>query len=1040
MRRKKNKQMEGQMSIFDMFSSVIENTKTEEENVTVSEGGIAAADITAVETGTQTSIFDLFSTDEQDTQKQEKKPKKNFFHRTIQFAKSLEDKWKNNLAALKMLLGLDDYADEDQQTILSSYEGWGGLSSYFEVEEKKVQLETLVGENTYKGIKSSILTSYYTNEKIINFMYQILSEIGVKGKLNILDPCMGTGNFYRMLPDTLQDSNLYGVELEETSCNIAKQLFQKANIQNCAFEKADLPDNYFDLIIGNVPFSDFSAADNTYGSCLIHDYFFLKALDLARPGGIVAMITTKGTMDKKSSRIRKMLAKKADLLCAIRLPETAFAVTGAKILVSSENDFTPAKRKEFCSKIATGSYDAIIIAQSQFQKIPISPEYQEKYIKAQIEELDKLLDSAEQNFTVRNIESSKKKLSVKLEKLQDSKRKDDVIYFDQLGVTKLIVDEAHYYKNLLLTTKMNNIAGINTSSNSKRAFDMFMKCQYMEENCRNKGIVFLTGTPVSNSMAEVYTMQRYLQLNTLKELGIDSFDSWASTFGETKTAMELAPEGTGYRARTRFTRFVGLAELLTIFKEVADIKVKDIKEMDVPNAVMETISIDASDEQKKYVDGLASRAARIRDGGVDPSEDNMLKVTNEGRKLALDQRLVGIEEENFNSKAKYCVNQVMDIYEKYPGKTQVIFLDLSTPKKGEFNVYDDVKAKLIERGIPEGEIAFIHSAKTNKQKVDLCKKVNEGVIRVLLGSTDKAGTGCNFQKKLIALHDLDCPWRPSDLTQRSGRIIRQGNFNKEVYIYRYVTKNTFDSYLWQTVENKQRYIGQILSEENIPRRMEEDDLTLSFAEIKAAACGNPLIKEQMELTQQVKRLKMQKNNFLNQYYELESYISKIAPNRIEQYKKNIENIEKDIEVAKKYHTGDFHIKVLDKYDSDTRAEANKIIHNIQPSYKNERKIASYQGFDIILDRKSVYSHQTMIIRGNYDYEFEFSGSTNIMYQIDKIIEYGILEELKTFKRRLEFESRKFVTAKTELNPDFPHESELIKKQARLSELNQKLSA
>lgn len=587
---------------------------------------------------------------------------------------------------------------------------------------------------------------------------------------------------------------------------------------------------------------------------------------------------------------------------------------------------------------------------------------------------------------------------------------------------------------------MNNIAGINTSSNSKRAFDMFMKCQYMEENCRNKGIVFLTGTPVSNSMAEVYTMQRYLQLNTLKELGIDSFDSWASTFGETKTAMELAPEGTGYRARTRFTRFVGLAELLTIFKEVADIKVKDIKEMDVPNAVMETISIDASDEQKKYVDGLASRAARIRDGGVDPSEDNMLKVTNEGRKLALDQRLVGIEEENFNSKAKYCVNQVMDIYEKYPGKTQVIFLDLSTPKKGEFNVYDDVKAKLIERGIPEGEIAFIHSAKTNKQKVDLCKKVNEGVIRVLLGSTDKAGTGCNFQKKLIALHDLDCPWRPSDLTQRSGRIIRQGNFNKEVYIYRYVTKNTFDSYLWQTVENKQRYIGQILSEENIPRRMEEDDLTLSFAEIKAAACGNPLIKEQMELTQQVKRLKMQKNNFLNQYYELESYISKIAPNRIEQYKKNIENIEKDIEVAKKYHTGDFHIKVLDKYDSDTRAEANKIIHNIQPSYKNERKIASYQGFNIILDRKSVYSHQTMIIRGNYDYEFEFSGSTNIMYQIDKIIEYGILEELKTFKRRLEFESRKFVTAKTELNPDFPHESELIKKQARLSELNQKLSA
>lgn len=621
MRRKKNKQMEGQMSIFDMFSSVIENTKTEEENVTVSEGGIAAADITAVETGTQTSIFDLFSTDEQDTQKQEKKPKKNFFHRTIQFAKSLEDKWKNNLAALKMLLGLDDYADEDQQTILSSYEGWGGLSSYFEVEEKKVQLETLVGENTYKGIKSSILTSYYTNEKIINFMYQILSEIGVKGKLNVLDPCMGTGNFYRMLPDTLQDSNLYGVELEETSCNIAKQLFQKANIQNCAFEKADLPDNYFDLIIGNVPFSDFSAADNTYGSCLIHDYFFLKALDLARPGGIVAMITTKGTMDKKSSRIRKMLAKKADLLCAIRLPETAFAVTGAK--VSTDILFFQKRRYQTVGdepewvNIAqeANMYFGTHLNHMLGRMMEESGPYGKRFVCKEKEGMDwkacidnfhlesYLKDVYEPGQTIENndeeyIESSKKKLSVKLEKLQDSKRKDDVIYFDQLGVTKLIVDEAHYYKNLLLTTKMNNIAGINTSSNSKRAFDMFMKCQYMEENCRNKGIVFLTGTPVSNSMAEVYTMQRYLQLNTLKELGIDSFDSWASTFGETKTAMELAPEGTGYRARTRFTRFVGLAELLTIFKEVADIKVKDIKEMDVPNAVMETISIDASDEQK----------------------------------------------------------------------------------------------------------------------------------------------------------------------------------------------------------------------------------------------------------------------------------------------------------------------------------------------------------------------------------------------------------------------------------------------------------
>lgn len=1609
MRRKKNKQMEGQVSIFDLFSSFGEANATEEE-VSVSDG-VASITTEATTKAVQTSIFDILSPDveeKKDSKKNEKpKEKRNFFHQTIQFAKKLEDKWKNNLSALKTLLGLKDYAGDKEQTILSEYEGWGGLSSYFNVEEKQVQLRTLVGETVYEGIKSSILTSYYTNEKIINFMYQILSEMGVRGKLNILDPCMGTGNFYRMLPETLQDSNLYGVELEETSCNIAKQLFQKAKIQNCAFEKADLPDNYFDLIIGNVPFSDFSAEDNTYGSCLIHDYFFLKALDVVRPGGIVAMITAKGTLDKKNSRIRKILAKKADLLCAIRLPETAFAETGAEvstdllffkkrkyqtvgdepewvniaqeanmyfgthrnhmlgrmmeesgpfgkrfvckekedkdwkacidefqleyylkniyepaesvdsndkkeeaipavdsinnmsygiyrdhiyyrknsvmekiqdvgmvakriaamielrdvlkeliskemldisdndiepyrkklnetydrfiqkfglihsrgnklafqdddsyyllcslenldennglkskadiftkrtiiphsmpehvstaqesllcslnekgridlnfmesiydktretiveelqgqifidpetekyvmrdeylsgnvrkklaiakeaaaqderyninvealkeaqpeplkaseidarlgatwipdryikdfmvdvfdapkehighpgldvcyiketdqwqvthwmdnanqrttvtygtnrvngydllekclnlkdakiydtvydendkkkevlnskettlamakqdeireafnswifksydrrsdlekiynerfnsiqyrtfdgeflkipnmnreitlykhqkdaimrilyskdnslighkvgygktytaiaavmeakrlklseknlfvvpnplvgqwgeefmklfpganILVSSENDFTPAKRKEFCSKIATGSYDAIIIAQSQFQKIPISPEYQKKYISDQIAELEKLLSSSDQKFTVRNIESAKKKLSVKLEKLKDSKRKDDVIYFDQLGVTKLIVDEAHYYKNLFLYTKMNNIAGINTSSNSMRAFDMFMKCQYMEETCHNKGIVFLTGTPVSNSMAEVYTMQRYLQFNTLKELGIDSFDSWASTFGETKTVMELAPEGTGYRARTRFTRFVGLAELLTIFKEVADIKVKDIQEMDVPDAVMETVSIDASNEQKHYVERLADRAARIRNGGVNPAEDNMLKVTNEGRKLALDQRLVGICEENLNSKTRRCVDRVIDIYKKYPGKTQVIFLDMSTPKKEEFNVYDDVKSKLMQQGIPENEIAFIQSAKTNKQKVDLCKKVNDGVIRVLIGSTDKAGTGCNFQKKLIALHDLDCPWRPSDLTQRSGRIIRQGNFNKTVYIYRYVTKNTFDSYLWQTVENKQRYIGQILSEENIPRRMEEDDLTLSFAEIKAAACGNPLIKEQMELTQQVKRLKMQKNNFLNQYYELETYISQVGPERIKQYQENIKNVQKDIETVGENEEEEFHIRLLDRYDYDSKTKANQMIRTLTPPYKRERKIAIYRGFDIIF-RSDTYNYKILIC-GHHTYVLDYDSSTNVMYHIDKMISFGIKEQLNTFEKKLEFESRKFATAKTELNPDFPHESELIKKQARLSELNQKLSA
>ncbi len=430
----------------------------------------------------------------------------------------------------------------------------------------------------------------------------------------------------------------------------------------------------------------------------------------------------------------------------------------AKLLVATERDFIPARRKEFCSKIATGDYDAVIISASQFLKIPISKEYEKRYIQQQIDELESLLENSEQHFSIRKIESKKKKLKVKLEKLQADKQKDDTIFFEQLGITKLVVDEAHYYKNLFLATKMDNVAGINSSSNSKRAFDMFLKCQYLEETNPRKSIVFLTGTPVSNSMAEIYTMQRFLQMDTLKALGLEDFDSWASTFAEVKTIMELAPEGTGYRSRTRFTNFVGLPELLSIFKEVADIKVADIKEMNVPTAHYQIEEIEASSQQREYVKMLGERAKRIRNGGVDPSEDNMLRITTEGRKLALDQRLVGIPMENPDSKAVACIENVWRLYQEFPGKTQVIFCDLSTPKKGTFHVYGDLKEKLMEKGIPENQIAFIHQAKTDKQKVDLCKQVNEGRIRVLIGSTDKAGTGCNYQRKLIASHDLDCPW------------------------------------------------------------------------------------------------------------------------------------------------------------------------------------------------------------------------------------------------------------------------------------------
>lgn len=1530
----------------------------------------------------------------------------NFFRKSIRIAKTLQEKWNNNLQAIKMLQLLGEHeqkADEEEQEILSKYEGWGNLSKMFENPETKKELQVLVKDSIFEGIQSSILTSYYTEDFVIQFIYRVLEYMGIKGSLNILDPAIGTGNFFRMLPENLQGSNLYGIELEKTSADIAKQLFQSANIQNCAFEDAKLKENYFDLVIGNVPFGNFSCTDKTYGNQYIHDYFFLKAISVTRPGGIIAMITSKGTMDKKNRKCRQKISERANLLCAFRLPNNTFdgvkvttdilffqkseyqiskapewvscqdgynpyfvlhpenlfgemveesgpygkqwgckpistslnrqmegknfsetwknifrpllktyekeeeetiipaddhipnmsfgilnnkvyyrkdsimelvsdagikeqrirgmigvrealkaviekevldipdseieadrenlnqvyddfiesyglihsrgnrlafqedhsyyllcslenldedmnlkskadimnqrtiiphsVITGvenaddaltaslnekgcidfeymnsiypkgkeqiikellgvifldpelkryvskdeylsgnvreklkqaeeavkndpnmslnvevlkkvqpqrlsaneidvrlgatwipekyikdfiievfhapkkyfdqelmtvsysevlnqwdvnwqqdtynqtatkrfgtervhgyrileqclnlkdskvydvievgkskkqilnqketmlamakqnevreafgswiyldyerrtelediynekfnsicyrkfdgrhlqianmnrqiklydhqkdaimrilhskdnslighkvgygktytaiaavmeakrlklseknlfvvpnplvgqwgeefmklfptANILVTTEKDFTPARRREFCSKIATGSYDAVIISHSQFQKIPISPEFEADFIREQISELDAILEKAEQKFSVRKIESEKKKLNQKLKCLTDEKRKDNTIYFEQLGITKLIVDEAHYFKNLFLNTKMNNIAGINTSCNSKRAFDMFLKCQYMEQHNTRKGIVFLTGTPVSNSMSEIYTMQRYLQYGTLKQLGLKNFDAWVSTFGEVKTIMELAPEGTGYRSRTRFTNFIGLPELFAVFKEIADIKVADIKAMNVPKAQYVVEEIDASIQQKDYVQKLAERAKEIRNGSVDPSKDNMLKITNEGKKLALDQRLVGIEEENLNSKTKRCVQNVQKLYQKYQGKTQVIFCDLSTPKVNTFNVYDDIKQKLIHAGIPETQIAFIHQAKTDKQKVDLCKKVNEGKIRILLGSTDKAGTGCNFQKKLIAIHDIDCPWRPSDLEQRSGRIIRQGNYNEEVFIYRYVTKNTFDAYLWQTIENKQRYIGQILSEDDIPRRMQEDDMTISYAEIKAVACGNPEIKYQMELDQEVRRLKLQKNIFMKQYSETQRYINETAPKNISSYKEKIHALEKDMKLLEEQSLDHFNIEICQNTFYN-EWEATKFIRTFQGNYRTDTLLGNCKGFKISLAKKQYYSDYRILIQGSYTYEFFYNpDSTNIAHAIVKELR-NIPDAYERYIRYLENEKRKFETAKLELNSEFPYEQELLEKEARLTEINLKLSA
>ncbi|HET0933629.1 TPA: DEAD/DEAH box helicase family protein, partial [Streptococcus pneumoniae] len=541
----------------------------------------------------------------------------------------------------------------------------------------------------------------------------------------------------------------------------------------------------------------------------------------------------------------------------------------ANIMVADKKDFQPKNRKRFIGRIATGEYDAVIIGHSQFEKIPMSKEYQVRHIQDQIDDIVSFIDENKrnrgENFTVKQLEKTKKKLLVRLEKLNDDFKKDDVITFEELGVDKLFIDEAHNYKNLFLHTKMRNVAGIGQSEAFKSS-DMYMKCRYMDEMTDGKGVVFATGTPISNSMTELYTMQRYLQYDDLKARGLEHFDAWASTFGETENTFELSPEGTGYRQKTRFSKFYNLPELMSMFKEVADIKTSDMLNLPVPEANFEVIKTKPTEEQKEILEAISERADAVRNNQVEPTEDNMLKITNDGKKLALDQRLINpLLPDDPNSKVNVCVKNIFSIWDKTKenSSTQLVFSDMSTPKgDGEFNIYDDIRNKLVNMGIPKEEIAFIHEADTDKQKDELFSKVRRGEVRVLLGSTEKMGAGTNVQNKLIALHDLDVPWRPSDLEQRSGRIVRQGNENDKVNIFRYVTENTFDAYLWQTIENKQKFISQIMTSKTPVRVAEDvDEASLSYSEIKALATGNPLIKEKMDLDNEVTKLKMLEANY-----------------------------------------------------------------------------------------------------------------------------------------------------------------------------------
>ncbi|MBQ6757079.1 MAG: helicase, partial [Oscillospiraceae bacterium] len=573
----------------------------------------------------------------------------------------------------------------------------------------------------------------------------------------------------------------------------------------------------------------------------------------------------------------------------------------ANILVATAKDFETKNRKRFCGRIATGDYDAVIIGHSQLEKIPLSSERQQYMLQEQLDEILEGINELKKNrgerFSIKQLEKAKKQVQTKLDKLNDQSRKDDVVTFEELGVDKLFIDEAHYYKNLAAFTKMRNVGGI-SQTEAQKSSDLYMKCRYLDELTGGKGVVFATGTPISNTMVEMYTMQKYLQYNTLKRNDLIHFDSWASTFGETVTAIELAPEGTGYRAKTRFAKFYNLPELMSMFKETADIQTADMLNLPVPKANYHNVVLKPSEAQKEMVASLAERAERVRSGMVNSAEDNMLVITNDGRKLALDQRLMNeMLPESDTGKVNACADNVFEIWQRTADKrsTQMIFCDLSTPHNdGHFNVYDAIRDKLIAKGIPAEEIAFIHGANTEVKKKELFGKVRSGQIRVLIGSTQKMGAGTNVQQKLIALHHLDCPWRPADLQQREGRIVRQGNENPEVEIYTYVTENTFDSYLYQLVESKQKFIGQIMTSKSPVRSAEDiDETALSYAEIKALCSGNPQIKEKMDLDVVVAKLKLLKANHLSQKYALEDQILKDFPQKIAALEQRIEGYNLD---------------------------------------------------------------------------------------------------------------------------------------------------
>ena len=721
----------------------------------------------------------------------------------------------------------------------------------------------------------------------------------------------------------------------------------------------------------------------------------------------------------------------------------------ANILVATKKDFETRNRKKFCSRIATGDYDAVIIGHSQFEKIPMSIERQRAVLQEQLDEIvDGIADAKSahaERFTVKQLEKTKKQIKLKLEKLNDQSRKDDVVTFEELGADRLFVDEAHSYKNLFLFTKMRNVAGL-AQTEAQKSVDLFMKCRYLDELTGGRGIVFATGTPISNSMTEMYTMQRYLQYETLRSKGLTHFDAWASTFGETITSIELAPEGTGYRAKTRFARFYNLPELIAMFKQVADIQTADMLNLPVPTVNYHNVVMKPSEHQRDMVASLAERAERVRNGMVEPTVDNMLKITNDGRKLALDQRLVnGMLPDNEESKVNACMDNIYRVWEAGEAKklTQLVFCDLSTPHNdGTFNVYDDLKAKLMERGIPAEEIAFIHDAKTEVQKAALFTSVRRGLVRVLIGSTAKMGAGTNVQRKLAAEHHLDIPWRPSDIEQREGRMIRQGNTNESVDVFRYVTKNTFDSYMWQTIESKQKFISQIMTSKSPVRSCEDiDETALSYAEVKALATGNPYIKEKMDLEIGVSRLKLVKANYQSQKYAMEDRLLKYFPREVKLTEERIAGFKADISLYEQHKTEDFPGMVLLGVNYAEKNDAGAaLIETCKAQTSPELKeVGSFRGFTLMLSYDTFGKTFKLTLKGALSHTIDLGSDIHGNIQRMENAFDMFPTRLNACEQALANLQTQIENAKAEVEKPFAQEDELRTKMARLAELDAMLN-